>query len=214
MRFPFVFCFFLPLCAAAQTAPDAGIMRIRVLQGEGAVHTAGSRASQPLGVEVTDEAGRPVEGAAVSFRLPRSGPGGLFSNGLASEIVITGADGRATVSRMRWNPVPGPFQVRVTAAKGPARAGILVSQSIAGGKGPPVAAAGETPAGGEAAPVVLPPYKPRRRWLTPVLIAAGAAAGAAGLGIAAKRQGSAASGASAPPGLSVGPPVIGIEAPK
>jgi hypothetical protein len=209
----------LPLWLPAQAAPQqpAGL-EIRVLQGEGAVHQPGRRGSQPLVVEVIDEAGRPVEGALVSFRLPSIGPGGVFANGLPSEVIITGRDGRAAVGGARWNTIAGPFHVRVTAAKGETRAGILVAQSIErsqGGTGrQPVPTAKPT----EAAPagprdVALPPFKPRRRWLTPFLIAAGAAAGGVTAGFVVSRRGSP-SGQPADSGVTIGPPSITIGPPK
>src|SRR5712692_3112741 len=65
-----------PCLAMAQVAS----LQIKIIEGEGAVHEAGSRQSRPLTVEVTDEIGTPVAGAAVSFLLPDDGPGGVFSN--------------------------------------------------------------------------------------------------------------------------------------
>ena len=209
----------LPLWLAAQAVPQepAGL-EIRVLQGQGAVHQPGRRTPQPLVVEVVDEAGRPVEGALVSFRLPSIGPGGVFANGLPSEVVITGKDGRAAVGGTLWNESAGPFHIRVTAAKGETRAGILVAQSIEGRQGgtvpQPVPAAKPI----EAAPagsrdVVLPPFKPRRRWLTAFLIAAGAAAGGVTTAFVVSRRGSP-SGQPAESGVTIGPPSITIGPPK
>lgn len=60
----------------AQTEPAPAILRIRVLEGEGSIHTAGTRASQAIVILVADEAGRPVEGASVSVRLPDDGATG------------------------------------------------------------------------------------------------------------------------------------------
>jgi len=211
--------YLVPLSLLAQSPPEVGALHVRVLTGEGAVHAPGATSRDSLAVEVSDEAGRLVQGAAVSFRLPQAGPGGLFANGLPTEIVITGPDGRAAVSRMRWNRTPGSFQIRVTAAKGPLRAALLVHQSIAGGRsdaapGTPAAAGPQPPLAGTPGTIVLPPYKPRRRWLTPTLVTAAVAAGAVGAGLAfGRRAASAAGGASQPP-LSVGPPAITIEAPK
>jgi hypothetical protein len=109
------------------------ILQIKVLEGDGLVHSAGSKASRCVTVQVSDEIGKPVSGVSVSFRLPDEGPGGLFRNGLRTEVVTTGPDGLASVKGMRWNTQTGPFELRVVAAKDRARAGILVPQYLAGG---------------------------------------------------------------------------------
>ncbi len=76
---------------AAAAPGQVAILQIRVIEGEGAVHLPGARSSRPIAVEITDETGRPVAGAAVSFHLPEDGPGGAFVNGLRTEVVITDA---------------------------------------------------------------------------------------------------------------------------
>jgi hypothetical protein len=38
-------------------------------------------------VEITDETGKPISGAAVSFHLPEDGPGGTFASGLRTDLV-------------------------------------------------------------------------------------------------------------------------------
>ena len=113
--------FLLPL--AAQN--DPAILLIRIVEGEGAVYPIGSRATRGVTVQVTDETGKPVESAAVAFRLPGDGPTGTFSSGMQTEVVNTGPDGRANVWGMQWNRVSGPLEVRITAAKGQARAGTV-----------------------------------------------------------------------------------------
>jgi hypothetical protein len=135
----------LPCLAACQTA----ILQIRVVEGDGAVHTAGSHAAHPIVIEVTDETGKPVEHAAVSFHLPDDGPGGTFLNGLRTEVAITDAAGRAGVRGLQWNRVPGRFQLRIVASFEQARAGIVSSQYIEGpavapGRGQPTAARGHS----------------------------------------------------------------------
>jgi hypothetical protein len=104
---------------------DPAILLIRIVEGEGSVYAIGSRATRGVTVQVTDETGKPVESAAVSFRLPDDGPSGEFSSGMRTEIVPTGPDGRANVWGMQWNRVTGPLEVRITAAKGQARAGTV-----------------------------------------------------------------------------------------
>ena len=103
------------LCSAiAQVA----VLQIHFIEGEGAVHAPGSRTARPLTVEVTDETGRPVSGAAVSFHLPDEGPGGAFANGLRTEVAITDAQGRVSLHGLQLNRLPGRFQIRVVADEG------------------------------------------------------------------------------------------------
>lgn len=86
--------------------------------------------SRPLVVEVTDETGMRVDNALVSFVLPDEGVSGLFGNGLKTEIART-EDGRASVRSLYAGGFAGQFQIRVTAAKGEARAGTISTQFVA-----------------------------------------------------------------------------------
>jgi len=120
-----------PYLATAQVA----ILHIQVVEGEGAVNAPGSRSARPLAVQVTDESGKPVEGAAVSFHLPEEGPGGTFGNGLRTEVVISDARGRATLRTLQLNRTPGRFPIRIVASKEQARAGMVSFQYIADAPG-------------------------------------------------------------------------------
>jgi hypothetical protein len=111
----------LPLSAQSTTA----ILHIRIVEGEGVGYPAGSRATRGVTVEVTGDTGKPVEGAMVTFQLPADGPAGTFASGGRMETLVTGADGRVSVWGMRWNRTVGPFELRITASKGPARAGAV-----------------------------------------------------------------------------------------
>lgn len=115
----------LPISAQVVPPSEPAILLIRIVEGEGSVYAIGSRATRGVTVQVTDETGRPVESASVVFRLPSDGPSGTFSSGTQTEIVGTAADGRASVWGMQWNRVTGPLEVRITAAKGQARAGTV-----------------------------------------------------------------------------------------
>ncbi len=107
------------------------ILQIRVLRGEGLVHMAGTKSASPLLVQVSDETGRPVQGATVSFRLPEEGPGGFFRGGLHTDVALTGADGKAAMGTVLWGRTPGPVQIKIVAAKDRTRSGIIVSQYLA-----------------------------------------------------------------------------------
>jgi len=74
---------------AAPALAQVAILQIRVIEGEGAVHLPGSRSPRPITVEITEETGKPVAGAAVSFHLPEGGPGGAFVNGLRTATGIS-----------------------------------------------------------------------------------------------------------------------------
>jgi hypothetical protein len=186
----------------AATAPgQVAILQIRVIEGEGAVHSPGSRSSRPISVEITDETGKPVAGAAVSFHLPEDGPGGAFVNGLRTEVVVTDAGGRAALHGLVANRIPGRFQIRILASKEQARAGTVSFQYVA------------EPRGGGTA-TLSPSLPGRRKWVA----VAAAVAGGAVAGIIATR-GSAASppavvpGVAAPASSSVGIPIITVGKP-
>jgi hypothetical protein len=179
--------------AAAQVA----ILQIQVSGGEGAVHAPGARDSRGIAVVVTDETGRPVEGAAVSFHLPEQGPSGTFVNGLRTEVAVTDDRGRAAVHAIEFNRVPGRFEIRIVASKEQARAGTVSFQYIAGVS--PGAAAETAKGGGHH----------RKIWL---MVAVVAGIGAAGGTMALVRSSSAATTYSATI-LTIGPPSITVSKP-
>ena len=115
----------------APALAQVAILQIRVIEGEGAVHLPGSRSTRPITVEITEETGKPVAGAAVSFHLPEDGPGGAFVNGLRTEVVVTDAHGRASLHGLLANRIPGRFQIRILASKEQARAGTVSFQYVA-----------------------------------------------------------------------------------
>jgi hypothetical protein len=186
-----------PWAAACQTA----ILQIRVLEGEGAVHAAGSRTSRPLTVEVSDETGKPIERAAVSFHLPEEGPGGVFLNGLRTDVALTDASGRASVRGLQWNRVPGRFEVRIFASFEQARAGTVSFQYI---EGPAVTAGATAPAAAREA------RRGRSKWLIVGALAAGGAA--AGI-LAGHSGGATAAAAVATPPVTIGIPSITVGKP-
>ncbi len=178
--------------AAAQVA----ILQIQVTSGEGMVHAPGARDSRGIAVLVTDETGRPVEGAAVSFHLPDRGPTGAFVNGLHTEVAITDGRGGASVRAIEFNRIPGRLEIRIVASKEQARAGTVSFQYIAG-----------TSPGGVAAAKTQGRWHPRKKWL--IMAAAVAGAGAAG-GALALAHSSPAQASSA---LSMGTPSITVSKP-
>ncbi len=185
-------------CALAWAIPSNAsvIVQLKVVEGDGAVYRTGARASHGLTVLVTDESGKPVEHAAVSFRLPEGGSGGVFSSGLRTEVVTTGPDGRATVAGMQWNKTSGPVQIRITAIKDQARAGIISTQYLSDD-------AVALRAGGEGS--FTAPHKGRTKW---ILIGMVAVAGGAAAGFVLTRSHNTT---QAPvTGISIGNPTINV----
>lgn len=188
----------LALCLPWAAAAQVSILQIQVVEGEGTVYTPGARAGRGVTVLLTDDAGRPVSGAAVSFHLPEDGPGGTFVNGLRTDVAVTDARGRASVRAFQANRLPGRFQIRIVASKEQARAGTVSFQYI-----------GEHAAGAQAA-------RSNRKW---VAIAAALAGGAVAGALVSR--GSSASpitvtpAAPAPPApvLTIGTPTISVGKP-
>jgi hypothetical protein len=185
---------FLATGASAQVA----ILQIQVVEGEGAVHLPGARSPRPLTVEVTDETGKPVPGAAVSFHLPEDGPGGAFASGLRTDVAITDTRGRATIRAFQANRTGGRFQIRIVASKEQARAGTVSFQYVADPKPGAPAAASPSHA---------------RRWIA---IAAAAGGGAVAALVAARGGSTAATptpAAPVPPAFGIGTPAISVGKP-
>jgi hypothetical protein len=178
---------------------DPAILQIRILEGEGLAYAAGSRATRGITIQVTDETGKPVEGVSVSFRLPEDGPGGVFSSGSKTEVATTRSDGQATVWGMQWNRNTGSFEVRITAAKGDARAGTTCPLYIS-----------DVPSARSVERDSRVGSGASHKWIWIAL----AAAGAAGAGIAAASNGkSTSTTATGPEALKIGTPGVVITHP-
>jgi hypothetical protein len=180
-------------------ADDPAILQIRVIEGEGVAYALGGRATRGVTVQVTDETGKPIENASVSFRLPEEGPSGTFSNGSRLEIVTTKADGRAAAWGMQWNRTEGSFEIRITAVKGQARAGTVCAVYLS-------KATTET---GSSAPVKL---ARSHKWLWITLAVAGGAGIAVAVGAVAGKS-STPVGPTATP-TTIGTPTIVIGQPR
>ncbi len=172
-----------------QQADQPAILQIRVIEGEGVAYPLGGRATRGVTVQVTDETGKPMEGASVSFRLPDEGPSGTFANGSRSEIATSKADGRAAAWGMQWNRTEGSFEIRITAVKGQARAGTVC----------PIYLSKATAETDSPSPLKL---ARSHKWMWITL----AVAGGAGIAVAAAAMGGKA---STPVGPAVTPTSIG-----
>ena len=194
-------CGALPPLATAQVA----ILQIQVVQGDGAVWLPDARSQRPLTVQVTDETGRPVEGAAVSFHLPEEGPGAIFANGLRTDIATTDNRGRATLRGLHANRTPGRFQIRVVASKEQARAGTVVFQYVADTRSQREVVSGAPRSAPSVSRGVL-------KWVVVAALAGGAAALVV---VASGRSGGATSGSGATPvtTLTIGAPSLTVGKP-
>jgi hypothetical protein len=171
------------------------IIQLKVVEGEGVTYRTGARAARGITVLVTDETDRPVENAAVSFRLPDQGPSGVFNSGRNTEVVTTSADGRATVWGMQWNKSAGPVEIRITAVKDDARAGIVATEYLNDTVVPQT--------GGEG--IFKASHKGRGKWLLIGALAGGAAAAGIAFGHA---QGAKTNPTAPSVGISIGSPSI------
>jgi len=181
-------------CVVVQ-ADDIALLNLRVVEGEGSVYAAGSRATRGITVEITDEFARPVPGASVSFMLPESGPSGVFSGGKRTEVAVTNAEGKASVWGMQWNKASGTLEIRITALKGSVRAGTISTQYLSD----------KLPSASAFAP------SHKRRYLVIGAAVAGAAVAALVLGASGSSTTPEAAAVVAPP--SIGNPTVTIGKP-
>lgn len=170
------------LLSIALSAKNPPGLDIQVLEGANTPFAAGQASSRKLSVKVVDSDGAPAAGAAVTFRLPS----GRFASGLASEVVLTGSDGKASVYGMQWEEAAGPSNVGVTAVQGDLRSSIEIPVEI------------QLAAARDAQPS-------SKKWLWVSLILAGAAAG----GLVAIAGGSGQAPAPTTPPIVIPPPTIG-----
>lgn len=90
-------------------------LHIAVIAGEDAKQRVNEKAIVEPAVQVEDQNGKPVAGAAVVFSLPEQGPGGSFGNGGKTITAATDSQGRATAKGLHLNRLTGPFNIHVTA---------------------------------------------------------------------------------------------------
>lgn len=186
-------------CVLAFTIPAGAvqILQLRVVEGEGVSYRVGTRATRGITVMVSDEAGRPVDMASVSFRLPDEGASGTFNSGMRTEIVATGPDGRASIWGMHWNKTPGTFEIRISAVKDQARAGLVSTQYLSESAAPT--------AGGEG--VFTSSSHSGHKWLWIAAVATGAAAGGA-FALLHSSSNTATTPNPAVVGISIGTPTV------
>lgn len=210
------------LAARSPLLAQSGILQIFVKDGENGVFAASGRSTRPFAVCVTSETGAPVPGIAVSFRLAEEGVSGEFSNGLRTELVLTGADGRAVCPAISWGAFAGPGRLRVTAAQGEARAGVLVPYHLSADPSLASPPTGQVVVAGSAvAPQVqplriresggpTPKVKKKRRWVRWVTSIAAGVGGGLALGLVRRGGGGSRVTEAVGPGVSLGVYTINV----
>jgi len=127
--------------APAVPAEPPGVLKVVVIEGEGAINNIRTRSATAPVVEVRDENDKPVAGAEVIFQLPPAGPGGVFHGWMRSQTVRSDAQGRAAASGYTPNDQAGRFNIKVTATLGKKTGSVVIGQSNAyrgGGSAPGV----------------------------------------------------------------------------
>jgi hypothetical protein len=169
------------VCHQTVMADSVEMLKITVLEGEGAFNNSKGAAGHNPVVLVQDQSDRPVAGARVTFLLPETGQGGVFAHNGKVFSTTTDAVGRAATTGFRPNSVEGSFDIRVQASYGGVAASTLIPQSN-------TSAISSSGVGRK----VL--------WLT----IAGAAAGGL-VAVMARRGGSSPAVVATPTGVSTGP---------
>ena len=195
---PFKLAILAALTGVGAPCFGAAILQLRVVEGEGAVNAVGSRSARGITVQVTDETGAPVEGAAVSFSLPAEGPGGSFQGNLKTTLATTRPDGKASVWGMQWNRAAGPFEVHITAVKDKARAGIVCQQYLSD----------KVPVHAGGSGTFAPDHHYKKWMIAAALVGAGVLGGVAFAGRKAQAAAPLSITALGPP--SIGAPVITV----
>jgi hypothetical protein len=96
-------------------AGEARYLNIHILEGDNAVNSALTGTSTSPVVEVRDSRSNlPVEGAEVTFELPRTGPGGTFPGGEYTYTKTTNAQGQVRAP-LFVSPEVGAFEIKVRA---------------------------------------------------------------------------------------------------
>jgi len=121
---------------ALALALPPGQLTILVRQGQDAENDVRTRTGTTPVVEVRDESGHPVAGAAVTFRLPGAGPGGSFHGWMREQTLRTDAEGKVGADGFAPNGEAGRFEIAVMAEAGGKTGYALIPQT----NGPPPAA--------------------------------------------------------------------------
>jgi len=112
---------------AQVAAPD---LQLKLVESEGTTFKVSSHTAKGLNVQVTEVSGAGVADAAVVLHLPEAGVTGQFADGTHAAVAYTDQSGIAHFSGIQWSSVPGDFDMRITATKGVAHAGMLLQATL------------------------------------------------------------------------------------
>ena len=116
-----------PVSIAAENALE--IKRLVIVPGGPFLNNLCKNTAGEPKVQVQDEQGKPVIGADVTFRLPASGAGGVFTGGSATRLATTDDAGQAAVNGFTPNRNSGAFAVEAVASLVNLRASAVVAGS-------------------------------------------------------------------------------------
>jgi hypothetical protein len=121
------------------TADPQPVLRVSVVDDPGPI-LPNSTSLKGYAIQVTDSSGTPIADAAVALRLPEEGATGHFGEGLRAWVAYTDAAGLARFPVIQWEGSVGLAELRLTAAKGTAHAGLLIPQQVGTEKPPGIVA--------------------------------------------------------------------------
>jgi hypothetical protein len=173
--------------------PTESDLEITVVEGEDGSNVVGKTSSSRPLVTVRDAKKQPVEGVVVTFIAPADGPSVVFGNGLRSVTVLTDADGKAQVPRMKAVN-EGSFKLQVSASYHGQIVNAAISQTnYEAGNAPPASKGPAKNKGGLSGGMLA------------VIIGGGAAA-AIGIGLGLGHKGSSTSTTTTTTSATIGAP--------
>jgi hypothetical protein len=110
-------------------ANQVELLKIRVVEGEGAFNDTKKGIGRNPVVVIQNQDDEPVAGARVTFTLPSIGQGGVFDRNERTFSTTTDQAGRAGTSGLRPNSIEGSFDIRVQASYQGTSASALIPQS-------------------------------------------------------------------------------------
>lgn len=113
----------------AHGANQVELLKIRVVEGEGAFNDTKKGTAQNPVVVIQNQDDEPVPGAQVTFTLPNMGQGGVFERNERTFSTTTDQAGRAGTFGLRPNAIEGSFDIRVQASYQGTSASALIPQS-------------------------------------------------------------------------------------
>lgn len=104
--------------AEPQPPRPSNLLKIYVLQGDGAINSTSARLATSPTIEVRDANDFPAAGATVTFELPASGPSASFEGGKLLFSSVTDSRGQVSAALITPNNQTGTFVIKVSARLG------------------------------------------------------------------------------------------------